>query len=59
MSTLVQRAIVLELIAQACSASARLHKVCAIIGLAARTVQRSGIAAKESLHNAARGAFRS
>ena len=34
MSTLAQRATVLELISQACSAGARLHKACAIIGLA-------------------------
>ena len=40
MSTLEQRATVLELISQACSAGARLHKACAIIGLAARTAQR-------------------
>ena len=40
MSTLAQRSTLLELIDQACRASARLHKACAIIGLAARTVQR-------------------
>ena len=40
MSTLAQRSTVLQLIGQACSAGARLHKACAIIGLAARTVQR-------------------
>jgi putative transposase len=40
MSTLIQRQILLELIGQACTAGARLHKACAVIGLAARTVQR-------------------
>jgi transposase InsO family protein len=40
MSTLEQRAPLLQLINQACSAGARLHQACAIIGLAARTVQR-------------------
>ena len=54
MSTLAQRATVLQLIGQACSAGARLHKACAVIGLAARTVQRwlalaSG-AGKNALH---------
>jgi len=36
MSTLAQRSTLLELIDEACSAGARLHKACAIIGLAAR-----------------------
>ena len=40
MSTLKQRQTLLELIDEACHASARLHKACAVIGLAARTVQR-------------------
>ena len=40
MSTLKQRQTLLELIDQACHAGARLHKACAVIGLAARTVQR-------------------
>ena len=40
MSTLVQRTIVLQLIDEACKARARLHKACAVIGLAVRTVQR-------------------
>lgn len=40
MSSLAQRSTVLQLIEQACSAGARLHKACAIVGLAARTVQR-------------------
>jgi putative transposase len=40
MSTLVQRSAVLDLIDQACRAGARLHVACALIGLAARTVQR-------------------
>jgi putative transposase len=35
-----QRQILLSLIQQACHAGARLHKACALIGLAARTVQR-------------------
>jgi transposase InsO family protein len=50
MSTLAQRAIVLELISQACSAGARLHQACAIIGLAARTVQRWLDAGKNALN---------
>ena len=50
MSTLAQRATVLELISQACSAGARLHKACAVIGLAARTVQRWVDAGKNALH---------
>ena len=40
MSTLAQRTTLLQLIDQACAAGARLHKACAIIGLAARTAQR-------------------
>ena len=40
MSSLAQRSTVLQLIEQACSAGARLHQACAIVGLAARTVQR-------------------
>ena len=40
MSTLAQRSALLQLIGLACSTGARLHKACAIIGLAARTVQR-------------------
>ena len=40
MSTLAQRTTVLQLIDEACKAGARLHKACAVIGLAARTVQR-------------------
>ena len=50
MSTLAQRATVLELISQACSAGARLHKACAVIGLAVRTVQRWVDAGKNALH---------
>jgi len=40
MITLEQRHIVLQLITEACSAGARLQKACALIGLAARTLQR-------------------
>ena len=40
MTTLAQRQTLLQLIDQACRAGARLHKACALIGLAARTVQR-------------------
>ncbi len=40
MSTLAQRSTLLGLIDEACSTGARLHKACALIGLAARTVQR-------------------
>ena len=40
MSSLAQRSIFLKLIDQACSAGARLHSACHLIGLAARTVQR-------------------
>ena len=50
MSTLEQRATVLELVAQACSAGARLHQACAVMGLAARTVQRWLEAGKTALH---------
>ena len=40
MIPLPQRQTLLALIAQACLAGARLHKACAVLGLAARTVQR-------------------
>ncbi len=50
MSTLAQRTTVLQLISQACRAGARLHKACAIIGLAARTVQRWLDAGKNAPH---------
>lgn len=50
MSTLEQRATLLPLIDQACSAGARLHKACAIVGLAARTVQRWLEAGKNALN---------
>ena len=50
MSTLAQRATLLQLIDHACCAGARLHKACAIIGLAARTVQRWVAASKDALH---------
>lgn len=50
MSTLAQRATVLQLISQACSAGARLHRACEIIGLAARTVQRWVDAGKAAPH---------
>ena len=50
MSTLVQRTAVLQLIDEACKAKARLHKACAAIGLAARTVQRWVDAGKNALH---------
>ena len=40
MIALQQRQTLLALIAQACQAGARLHKACAVVGLAARTVQR-------------------
>jgi transposase-like protein len=49
MSTPAQRATVLELIAEACNAGARLHRACEIIGLAARTVQRWVDAGKNAL----------
>ena len=49
MSTLEQRQTLLDLIGQACSAGARLHKACALIGLAARTVQRWLDAGKNAL----------
>ena len=35
-----RRLTLLDLIRQACASGARLHKVCALIGLDARTVQR-------------------
>jgi transposase InsO family protein len=50
MSTLAHRATVLELIAEACIAGARLHRACEIIGLAARTVQRWVDAGKNALY---------
>ena len=54
MSTLAHRATVLELIAEACIAGARLHRACEIIGLAARTVQRWVDAGKNALYVGAR-----
>ena len=50
MSTLAQRTTALQLIDEACKAGARLHKACAVIGLAARTVQRWLEAGKNALH---------
>ena len=50
MSTLAQRATVLQLITEACRAGARLHRACEIIGLAARTVQRWVDAGKNVPH---------
>ena len=50
MSSLAQRTSLLQLVDQACSAGARLHKACAIIGLAARTVQRWVDAGKNALY---------
>ena len=50
MSTLAQRATVQHLITEACHAGARLHQACAIIGLAARTVQRWVDAGKNALN---------
>ena len=50
MSTLAQRASLLQLIDDACRAGARLHKACAVIGLAARTVQRWVDAGKNALY---------
>ena len=40
MIALQQRQTLLALISEACKAGARLHKACAVVGLAARTVQR-------------------
>ena len=40
MSTLAQRCTALQLIDEACTGGARLHKACAVIGPTARTVQR-------------------
>ena len=40
MSTAAQRHVLMELIEQACEAGARRHKACAVVGLAARTVER-------------------
>ena len=50
MGTLVQGTTVLQLIDEACKARARLHKACAVIGLAARTVKRWVDAGKNALH---------
>lgn len=50
MSTLTQRTSILELIEQACSAGARLHKACGTVGLAKRTVQRWVEAGKNALN---------
>jgi putative transposase len=50
MSTLAQRTTLLQLIDQACDDGARLHKACAIIGLAARTVQRWVDVGKNALY---------
>jgi transposase InsO family protein len=50
MSTLAQRTTTLRLLDEACNAGARLHKACAVIGLAARTVQRWLEAGKNALH---------
>ena len=50
MSTLAQRSTTLQLIDDACKAGARLHKACAVIGLAARTVQRWVEDGKNALH---------
>ena len=49
MTTLEQRQTLLGLIDQACQAGARLHKACAIVGLAARTVQRWIAAGQDAL----------
>ena len=40
MSTLTQRQTLMELIDQACTAGARLVRVCEIVGLSALSVQR-------------------
>lgn len=50
MSSLAQRKTIMQLIEQACGAGARLHKACAIIGLASRTVQRWVEAGKSALY---------
>jgi transposase InsO family protein len=50
MSTLAQRATLLGLVDQACCSGARLHKACAVMGLAARTVQRWVGAAKAAVN---------
>lgn len=50
MNSLAQRATVLALLDEACQAGARLHKACAVIGLAARTVQRWLEAGKNALY---------
>ncbi len=49
MTTLEQRQTLLGLIEQACQDGARLHKACAVIGLAARTVQRWLVAGQDAL----------
>ena len=49
MTTLEQRQTLLGLIEQACQDGARLHKACALIGLAARTVQRWLAAGQDAL----------
>jgi transposase InsO family protein len=50
MSSLTQRQTIVHLIEQACGAGARLHRACAIIGLATRTVQRWLEAGKSALY---------
>lgn len=50
MSSLPQCKTLMQLIEQACGAGARLHKACAIIGLASRTVQRWVEAGKSALY---------
>ena len=50
MSGLAQRQTIVHLIEQACGAGARLHRACAIIGLATRTVQRWVEAGKSALY---------
>ena len=50
MTTLAQRKTLLEWIDQACQAGARLHKACAVICVAARTVQRWLDAGKNAAH---------
>jgi len=49
-STLAQRTTALQMIDEACSAGAQQHLACAVIGLAARTVQRWLEAGKTALH---------
>jgi transposase InsO family protein len=50
MTTLERRQTLLQLIEQACQTGARLHMACALVGLAARTVQRWLEAGKSALH---------